>query len=297
MPRDALVDGHGRRIGDLRVSVTDRCNFRCQYCMPAEGLPWLDRDSVLTFEEIERVVGLLADMGVRDLRLTGGEPLVRRDFPKLAARLVPLVDELSVTTNGFLLERDAEALVARGRQPLQRVDRLAAARPLLRDDAPRRARPRPHGPRDARRLPRGAPDQGQCGRDARVHRGRGDPVRALRPLAPLRGALHRVHAAGRRPRLEPRERAHRRRDPRADLRGLAAGARAPRAARDGARVPLRRRPGTHRLHQPGQRAVLRRLQPDPPDGRGQAAHLPVLAARDRPAGAAAPRARPTTTSS
>ncbi len=114
MPRDALVDGHGRRIGDLRVSVTDRCNFRCQYCMPAEGLPWLDRDSVLTFEEIERVVGLLADMGVRDLRLTGGEPLVRRDFPKLAARLVPLVDELSVTTNGFLLERDAEALVRAG---------------------------------------------------------------------------------------------------------------------------------------------------------------------------------------
>ena len=96
------------------MSVTDRCNFRCQYCMPAEGLPWLDRDSVLTFEEIERVVGLLADMGVRDLRLTGGEPLVRRDFPKLAARLVPLVDELSVTTNGFLLERDAEALVRAG---------------------------------------------------------------------------------------------------------------------------------------------------------------------------------------
>jgi cyclic pyranopterin phosphate synthase len=114
MPRDALVDGHGRCIGDLRVSVTDRCNFRCQYCMPAEGLPWLDRDSVLTFEEIERIVALLADMGVRDLRLTGGEPLVRRDFPKLAARLVPLVDELSVTTNGFLLERDAEALVRAG---------------------------------------------------------------------------------------------------------------------------------------------------------------------------------------
>ncbi|MGZ6706284.1 MAG: GTP 3',8-cyclase MoaA [Solirubrobacteraceae bacterium] len=114
MPRDALVDGHGRRIGDLRVSVTDRCNFRCQYCMPAEGLPWLEREAVLSFEEIERVVALLADMGVRDVRLTGGEPLVRRDFPKLAARLVPLVDELSVTTNGYLLERDAEALVRAG---------------------------------------------------------------------------------------------------------------------------------------------------------------------------------------
>jgi GTP 3',8-cyclase len=114
MPRDALVDGHGRAIGDLRVSVTDRCNFRCQYCMPADGLPWLERDAVLSFEEIERVVGLLAQMGVRDVRLTGGEPLVRRDFPQLAGRLVPLVDELSVTTNGYLLERDAEALVAAG---------------------------------------------------------------------------------------------------------------------------------------------------------------------------------------
>jgi GTP 3',8-cyclase len=112
MAREPLVDGHGRQIGDLRVSVTDRCNFRCQYCMPAEGLPWLDRDDVLRFEEIERIVALLASMGVRDLRLTGGEPLVRRDFPLLAAMLAPLVDDLSVTTNGFLLERDAGALVA-----------------------------------------------------------------------------------------------------------------------------------------------------------------------------------------
>src|SRR5437763_17126789 len=111
---EPLRDGHGRRIRDLRVSVTDRCNFRCQYCMPAEGLPWLERSGVLTFEELERVVGLFAAMGVRDLRLTGGEPLVRRDFPSLAARLAPLVDELAVTTNGFLLERDAEALVRAG---------------------------------------------------------------------------------------------------------------------------------------------------------------------------------------
>src|SRR3712207_5486080 len=82
--------------------------------MPAEGLPWLDRSEVLTFEEIERLVALLASMGVRDLRLTGGEPLVRRDFPRLAAMLAPLVDDLAVTTNGYLLDRDAEALVAAG---------------------------------------------------------------------------------------------------------------------------------------------------------------------------------------
>src|SRR5205823_9723757 len=114
--RDPLVDGHGRRIEDLRVSVTDRCNFRCQYCMPAEGLPWLERSEILSFEEIERVVALLAAMGVKDLRLTGGEPLVRREFPALVARLasIPLIVDLSVTTNGYLLERDADALAAAG---------------------------------------------------------------------------------------------------------------------------------------------------------------------------------------
>jgi cyclic pyranopterin phosphate synthase len=114
MRRAPLTDGHGRQIGDVRVSVTDRCNFRCQYCMPAEGLPWLDREAVLRFEEIARLVGLLAEMGVRDLRLTGGEPLVRRDFPSLVGMLAPLVDDLAITTNGFLLERDAAALVAAG---------------------------------------------------------------------------------------------------------------------------------------------------------------------------------------
>jgi GTP 3',8-cyclase len=113
---EPLQDGHGRLIGDLRVSVTDRCNFRCQYCMPAEGLPWLERAEILTFEEIARLVGLFASMGVSDVRLTGGEPLVRRDFPVLAQMLSAIEDvhELSVTTNGFLLERDAERLVRAG---------------------------------------------------------------------------------------------------------------------------------------------------------------------------------------
>jgi cyclic pyranopterin phosphate synthase len=116
MQREPLIDGHGRRIEDLRVSVTDRCNFRCQYCMPAEGLPWLERAEVLTFEEIARLVALCASMGVRDIRLTGGEPLVRRGFPQLAAMLAAIdgVEDLSVTTNGFLLERDAAALVDAG---------------------------------------------------------------------------------------------------------------------------------------------------------------------------------------
>jgi cyclic pyranopterin phosphate synthase len=116
MARAPLFDGHGRAIRDLRVSVTDRCNFRCQYCMPAEGLPWLERSSVLSFEELERVVALLASMGVSAVRLTGGEPLVRRDFPRLAGMLaaLPGVEDLALTTNGYLLERDAAALVDAG---------------------------------------------------------------------------------------------------------------------------------------------------------------------------------------
>jgi cyclic pyranopterin phosphate synthase len=116
MGTDPLFDGHGRRISDLRVSVTDRCNFRCQYCMPADGLPWLERAEVLSFEEIERLVRVMAPMGVSDLRLTGGEPLVRREFPRLVGMLarVPGVEDLSLTTNGYLLERDADALVEAG---------------------------------------------------------------------------------------------------------------------------------------------------------------------------------------
>jgi cyclic pyranopterin phosphate synthase len=113
---EPLVDGHGRRITDLRVSVTDRCNFRCQYCMPADGLPWLERNEVLSFEEIERIVRVMVAMGIEDLRLTGGEPLVRREFPRLVSMLSPIegLKDLSLTTNGYLLERDAAALVDAG---------------------------------------------------------------------------------------------------------------------------------------------------------------------------------------
>ena len=117
----ALHDGHGRRITDLRVSVTDRCNFRCQYCMPAEGMPWLERAEILSFEEIERLVDLMTRLGIEDVRLTGGEPLARRDFPLLASMLagIPGIRDLSLTTNGYLLERDASALAAAG---IQRVN-------------------------------------------------------------------------------------------------------------------------------------------------------------------------------
>jgi GTP 3',8-cyclase len=117
---DPLVDSWGRQIKSVRVSVTDKCNFRCTYCMPAEGLEWLPKDEVLTFEEIARLVRVLAKMGVDEVRLTGGEPLVRRDLPTLVELLAatPGVRDLSLTTNGILLDRLAEPLVRAGLQRL-----------------------------------------------------------------------------------------------------------------------------------------------------------------------------------
>ncbi|MBE2315252.1 GTP 3',8-cyclase MoaA [Solirubrobacter sp. CPCC 204708] len=119
--RAQLIDGHKRKIGDVRISVTDRCNFRCQYCMPAEGLPWLDRDDLLSYEEIARLVSLMASMGVHDVRLTGGEPLARRELWRLVELLSAdeHVHDLSLTTNGYLLERQVEQLVKAG---LRRVN-------------------------------------------------------------------------------------------------------------------------------------------------------------------------------
>lgn len=116
MEADLLTDSFGRRISDLRISVTDRCNFRCQYCMPAEGLPWLDREGILSFEEITRLVGILGRIGIEDVRLTGGEPLVRKDVPRLVSMIKELgiIRDLALTTNGFLLGRYAEALAAAG---------------------------------------------------------------------------------------------------------------------------------------------------------------------------------------
>jgi cyclic pyranopterin phosphate synthase len=110
-----LKDGFGRVHDDLRLSVTDRCNLRCAYCMPEDPV-WFPRDRILTFEEIRRVVEALAPAGVRKVRLTGGEPLVRRDLPDLVRMLagIPGVEDLSLTTNGVLLARHARELAAAG---------------------------------------------------------------------------------------------------------------------------------------------------------------------------------------
>jgi cyclic pyranopterin phosphate synthase len=115
-----LVDRFGRVIRDLRISVTDRCNFRCTYCMPEEGMKWLPRSDVLTFEEIERIAGLMVERyGVDSIRLTGGEPTVRAHLPVLVAKLARLRTwrrpvDLAVTTNGATLRLVAGELRAAG---------------------------------------------------------------------------------------------------------------------------------------------------------------------------------------
>ena len=108
--RAPLVDGFGRVHTDLRLSLTDRCNLRCTYCMPAEGLDWLPKPELLTDDELVRLVTVLASMGVTTVRLTGGEPLLRKGLPGLVARLAALDLSLSLTTNGLGLERQAHAL-------------------------------------------------------------------------------------------------------------------------------------------------------------------------------------------
>lgn len=107
-----LIDTHGRTVRDLRISVTDRCNLRCVYCMPAEGMPWLPKDDLLTYEEITRFARVCLDLGVTGIRLTGGEPTVRADLPVLVRMLHDLRPglDLSLTTNGIKLAAMADSL-------------------------------------------------------------------------------------------------------------------------------------------------------------------------------------------
>ncbi len=111
-----LSDGFGRQLKNLRVSVTDRCNFRCTYCMPEEGLIWLKREQLLSYEEIERLVRIFVRIGIEEVRLTGGEPTVRRDLPVLIEKLSRIdgLKSLSLTTNGFRLKEMCGDLVEAG---------------------------------------------------------------------------------------------------------------------------------------------------------------------------------------
>jgi cyclic pyranopterin phosphate synthase len=146
---EALSDQFGRRIEYLRISVTDRCNFRCVYCMPAAGLAWLPKQDILSYEEIAAVVSQLAPLGLRRLRITGGEPTIRPQLERLISmlRAVPFVDDIALSTNGVKLPEMAVSLRAAGLDRVNisadslRPDRIAAiARRNLGFDLPRSAR-------------------------------------------------------------------------------------------------------------------------------------------------------------
>ncbi len=111
-----LKDSFGRVINNLRISVTDRCNFRCVYCMPAHGMKWLDKNKILTFEEIYRIAIIFAEMGITKLRLTGGEPLIRKELDVLVRMLssIEAIKDISLTTNGYFLEEQAQKLLDSG---------------------------------------------------------------------------------------------------------------------------------------------------------------------------------------
>lgn len=111
-----LVDSYSRRIKNMRISVTDKCNFRCTYCMPAEGLPWLKKAEILSYEEIVRIARIAVSLGIEQIRLTGGEPLVRRDVAELVRQLRTIegLQSISLTTNGILLKQQAKALAEAG---------------------------------------------------------------------------------------------------------------------------------------------------------------------------------------
>jgi GTP 3',8-cyclase len=135
----ALVDGFGRVATDLRVSVTDRCNLRCTYCMPAEGLDWLPKPELLTFEELSRLVTIAVRLGVTSVRLTGGEPLLRRGLPELVRQIAAIEPRprIAMTTNGLGLDRLAgplrDAGLDRVNVSLDTIDREAFTRLTRRD--------------------------------------------------------------------------------------------------------------------------------------------------------------------
>ena len=127
-----LLDAHNRPLRNLRVSVTDRCNLRCQYCMPEADYLWLPREDILQFEEIDRLVDQFTALGVDKVRLTGGEPVLRRDLPALITRLAakPAIKDLAITTNAVLLAPAVKDLKSAGmrrdHQPRTLVERCEA---------------------------------------------------------------------------------------------------------------------------------------------------------------------------
>ena len=215
MTSGALADGFGRVATDLRVSLTDRCNLRCSYCMPAEGLDWLPSEEVLTDDEVVRLITIAVErLGVREVRFTGGEPLLRRGLADIVRRTTALAPrpETSITTNALGLTRTARALAEAG------LDRVNVSLDTVRARGLRTPSPAATGSHDvvagleaaAEAGPR--PGQGQRRAAARRQRRPGARAAAVVHGPRLRAALHRADAAGRPARLEPRGDGHRRRD-------------------------------------------------------------------------------------
>ncbi len=288
-----LVDRFGRTHHDLRVSLTDRCNLRCTYCMPAEGLDWMATPDLLTADEIVRVVRIATDLGITEVRLTGGEPLIRPDVVDIVARLaaLPRAPHLSVTTNGLRLATLAAPLADAG---LSRVnvscDTLSpetfgrlTLRNRLDDVLAGIAAARAAGLAPIKIntvLMRGVNDH----EAAALLRWALDEGLSLRfieqmPLDPQHG-WNRAMMVTREEIIDSLERAGL--PPRGAARaGLGAGR----------GVRRRRRAGHGGNRRVGHQSVLRRLRPCPPDGRRPLALLPVRAARGRPAHAPAQRRR------
>ncbi len=129
-PKSPVQDKMRRPLRDVRISVTDRCNYRCNYCMPYDEYVWVDREAVLSFEEITRLARVFIDLGVEKIRLTGGEPLVRKDLETLIGQLadLPGLKDLALTTNGSLLAQKAVALKSAG------LERINVSLDTLRED-------------------------------------------------------------------------------------------------------------------------------------------------------------------
>ncbi len=126
-----LSDAFHRAITYLRISVTDRCNLRCVYCMPEEGLPWIDKREILTYEEIAEIARAAAKVGVRSIRLTGGEPLIRQDLQRLVAMIaaIPGIEDIALSTNGLLLADQVDGLAKAGLDACEHLARHTARRP------------------------------------------------------------------------------------------------------------------------------------------------------------------------
>src|SRR5690242_12399626 len=143
MAAQPLIDSYGRVHDNLRISVTDRCNIRCFYCMPETEVRFVERREILDFEEFERFARIAAQLGIRKVRVTGGEPLLRRDLPLLIARLaaIPGIEDLALTTNGVLLDQLAQPLYDAGLRRLNvhidTLDRQRFFEITRRDDLPR----------------------------------------------------------------------------------------------------------------------------------------------------------------